>query len=77
MTHAVAIADIKRTAGRIKTLLDNPDMDKRHAGIAVYNANAQLNRIQTELGVLESALQQHVSAERTAVKVGPSETKAN
>lgn len=77
MAHQEAIVDIKRRAGRIKTLMDQADPEGRWVGQALYNANAQLNRIRTELENLETTLGQYVGPdERQAVKMGPSEVKA-
>ncbi len=75
MEYAEAIAIIKRRATKIKTLLDNANMEGRSAGQAVNDAKGRLSRMQLELTTLETTLQQFAGEPQTAVKVGPSETK--
>lgn len=75
MEYTEAIADIKRRVPKIKTLLDNANMNQRSAAMAVNDALARLNRIQFELANLEKTLKQFVGEPRPAAKVGPSETK--
>lgn len=75
LDYASAIVDIKRIAGRVKTLLDKADMKRRFAGQAVDNAYRQLSLVQQNLALLEKTLQEHVGEERPAATVGPSETK--
>lgn len=75
MEYAEAITDIKKTATKIKGLLDKADMEKRFAAQAVHNAKSRLAQIQQEMAQLETALQQFAGETRGAAKVGPSETK--
>lgn len=75
MTYDEAVADIKRRATKIKTLIEKADMStNRHAPQAVASAKEQLKFTQQNMARLEHTLQQF-AAGRPAAKVGPSETK--
>jgi hypothetical protein len=78
MTDYVAnITEIKRTATRVKTILDTADPEaSRFSAQAINNAKSRLARIQQELTHLEQTLNQYVKARpKPQRKAGPAETK--
>ena len=74
MNYIESLTDIKKRAAKIKTLIDKADTSRPHASRAIASATESLHRIQQEMVLLESTLEQFTSSS-TPVKVGPSETK--
>lgn len=74
MTYDEAVADIKRRATKIKTLIEKADMSNQHAPNAVASAKEQLKLMQQNMARLEYTLQRFTVG-ASAAKVGPSETK--
>jgi F0F1-type ATP synthase membrane subunit b/b' len=74
MTYIETVADIKKRAAKIKTLIEKADMSGQHAPQAVASAKQQLILIRNNMAQLEHTLQQFTVG-RSAAKVGPSETK--